>query len=152
MILCRRQFLGLAAGVVALPALSRPARAEGYPARPVRIIVGFPPGTATDVVARIMADALSRKLGQQFFVENRPGGASNVGAEITRGQVDFHQLSGDLIAAGYHGDRERGILLYIKNWVSLQAYGREFEAGAEMRQNGVPCDCFECRKRKSGAA
>ena len=55
-------------------------------------------------------------------------------------------------AAGYHGDRERGILLYIKNWVSLQAYGREFDAGAEMRQNGEPCDCFECRKSKSGAA
>jgi tripartite-type tricarboxylate transporter receptor subunit TctC len=81
MMLRRRQFLSLAAGTVALPAVSRVARADGYPSRPVRIIVGFPPGAATDVVARVMADALSRKLGQQFFVENRPGGASNVGAE-----------------------------------------------------------------------
>lgn len=48
--------------------------------------------------------------------------------------------------AGYHGDKERGILLYVKNWVSLQAYGREFDAGAAMRQNGVPCECFECRR------
>jgi len=81
MILRRRQFLTLAAGAVALPAVARIARADSYPSRPVRIIVGFPPGAATDVVARVMADALSRKLGQQFFVENRPGGASNVGAE-----------------------------------------------------------------------
>lgn len=62
------------------------------------------------------------------------------------------ELFTEIRAAGYHGDRERGILLYIKNWVSLQAYGREFDAGAAMRQNGVPCDCFECRKGKSGAA
>lgn len=54
--------------------------------------------------------------------------------------------------AGYHGDRERGILLYVKNWVSLQVYGREFAAGAAMRQQGLPCDCFECRKQNAGAA
>jgi tripartite-type tricarboxylate transporter receptor subunit TctC len=81
MILRRRELLGLAAGAVALPAMSRRARADAYPSHPVRIIVGFPPGAATDVVARVIADALSRKLGQTFFVENRPGGASNVGAE-----------------------------------------------------------------------
>src|SRR3984957_12262713 len=81
MILRRREFLGLAAGTAALPAVARRARADAYPSRPVRIIVGFPPGAATDVVARVIADALSRKLGQTFFVENRPGGASNVGAE-----------------------------------------------------------------------
>ena len=54
--------------------------------------------------------------------------------------------------AGYHGDKERGILLYVRNWVSLQVYGREFDAGAAMRMNGVPCNCFECRKEKAGAA
>ncbi len=48
-------------------------------------------------------------------------------------------------AAGYHGDKERGILLYIQNWVSLSTFGREYEAGAVMRQNGLPCDCLECR-------
>jgi tripartite-type tricarboxylate transporter receptor subunit TctC len=77
----RRHFLGLAAGALALPAVSRVARADAYPSRPVRLIVGFPPGAATDVTGRVMADALSQRLGQQVFVENRPGGASNVGAE-----------------------------------------------------------------------
>ena len=49
-------------------------------------------------------------------------------------------------AAGYHGNIERATLLYIKNWVSFRVYSREFEAGVAMRQNGVPCDCFECRR------
>ena len=49
-------------------------------------------------------------------------------------------------AAGYHGDRERAMLLYVKNWVSFRVYAREFEAGVAMRHNGVPCDCFECKK------
>ena len=48
--------------------------------------------------------------------------------------------------AGYHGDIERAMHLYVKNWVGFRAYGREFEAGVAMRRNGVPCDCFECRK------
>jgi hypothetical protein len=55
-------------------------------------------------------------------------------------------------AAGYHDDKERGILLYIKNWVSLRKYSREFEAGAEMRLNGATCDCVECRKGETDAA
>jgi tripartite-type tricarboxylate transporter receptor subunit TctC len=93
MILRRRQFLGLAAGGIALPAISRVARAEGYPSRPVRIIVGFPPGAATDVVARVIADALTHKLGQQFFVDNRPGAGSNVGAEaMIRASPDGYTL------------------------------------------------------------
>ena len=49
-------------------------------------------------------------------------------------------------AAGYHGDKERAVHLYLKNWVSLMVYGREFDAGTAMRQNGIPCDCSECRK------
>lgn len=49
-------------------------------------------------------------------------------------------------AAGYHGDIERAMHLYVKNWVGFRAYGREFEAGVAMRQNGVPCDCLECRR------
>jgi hypothetical protein len=49
-------------------------------------------------------------------------------------------------AAGYHGNKERAMLLYIKNWVSFRVYGHEFEAGVAMRENGVPCDCFECKK------
>jgi len=52
-------------------------------------------------------------------------------------------------AAGYHGDRERGTLLYVKNWVSLQVFDREFDAGMAMRQNGVPCECVECKSGKT---
>jgi tripartite-type tricarboxylate transporter receptor subunit TctC len=93
MILRRRQFLRLAAGAAALPAVCRLAHAEAYPSHPVRIIVGFPAGAATDVVARVLADALSKKLGQTFFVENRPGGASNVGAEtMIRAAPDGYTL------------------------------------------------------------
>jgi len=78
----RRQFLHLAAGAVALPALSRIARAQAYPTRPVRIIVGSPPGGATDILARLIGQWLSERLGQPFVIENRPGAASNIGTEV----------------------------------------------------------------------
>jgi tripartite-type tricarboxylate transporter receptor subunit TctC len=77
----RRNFLHLAAGAAALPAVSRFAWAQAYPTRPVRIIVGFAPGGATDIMARLMGQSLSERLGQQFVIENRPGAASNVGTE-----------------------------------------------------------------------
>jgi tripartite-type tricarboxylate transporter receptor subunit TctC len=80
--LLRRQFLHLAAGAVALPAVSRLAFAQAYPARPVRMIVAFPAGNASDVIARLMAQALSQRLGQQFFVENRPGAGGSLGTEV----------------------------------------------------------------------
>ncbi len=80
----RRRFLHLAAGAVALPAVSRAAFALDYPTRPVRIMVGFPPGAATDIVARLIAQSLSERLGQQFIVENKPGAASNLAAERSR--------------------------------------------------------------------
>jgi hypothetical protein len=54
-------------------------------------------------------------------------------------------------AAGYHGDIERAMLLYVRNWVSFRVYGREFQTGVAMRQNGVPCDCLECSRRESRA-
>jgi tripartite-type tricarboxylate transporter receptor subunit TctC len=78
----RRELLSLAAGAAALPALSRIARAETYPARPVHIIVGFPPGAASDINARLIGDWLSRRLGQQFVIDNRPGAGSNIAAEM----------------------------------------------------------------------
>ena len=75
----RRTFLRLAAGAAALPAVSRMAWAQAYPSRPVRIIVGFPAGGATDIQARLMGQWLSERLGQQFIVENRAGASGNIG-------------------------------------------------------------------------
>ena len=80
--IARRQILGLAAGVAALPALSDLTWADAYPSRAVRIVVGFPPGAATDVVGRLMAQLLSERFAQQFFVDNRPGAGSNLAADV----------------------------------------------------------------------
>jgi tripartite-type tricarboxylate transporter receptor subunit TctC len=77
----RRGFLHLAAGAVALPAVSRPAWAQPYPSKPVRIIVPFPAGNATDIVARLAGQSLSEQLGQTFVIDNRPGAGGNIGAE-----------------------------------------------------------------------
>ena len=78
----RRNFLHLAAGAAALPAVSRFAWAQAYPSRPVRIIVPFAPGGATDIIARLIGQWLSERLGQQFVTENRPGAGSNIGTEV----------------------------------------------------------------------
>jgi tripartite-type tricarboxylate transporter receptor subunit TctC len=78
----RRQFLHLAAGAAALPAVSRLAWAQAYPTRPVRIIIGYPAGFAPDVIGRLIAQWLSERIGQQFIVENRPGAGYNVGTEV----------------------------------------------------------------------
>jgi tripartite-type tricarboxylate transporter receptor subunit TctC len=78
----RRKFLHLVAGAAALPAVSRIAWADTYPSRPVRLIVGFPAGNASDILARLIAHSLSERLGQQFVVENRPGAGGNVGTEV----------------------------------------------------------------------
>jgi tripartite-type tricarboxylate transporter receptor subunit TctC len=77
----RRQFLHLAAGAAALPTISHRARAQTYPTRPVRIIVAAAPGGTTDIIARLIGQWLSERLGQQFIVENRPGAGTNIGTE-----------------------------------------------------------------------
>jgi tripartite-type tricarboxylate transporter receptor subunit TctC len=93
MSLHRRQFLRLAASAVAGPSLSRTARAQSYPARPVRLVVGYAAGGATDITARLIAEWLSERLGQQFVVENRPGAATNIATEfVVRSPPDGHTL------------------------------------------------------------
>src|SRR5215510_10486319 len=77
----RRKFLHLAAGAAALPAVSRVAWAQAYPSRPVRLLVGWPPGGAADVVGRLKDQLLSERLGQQLVIENRPGAGGNLAVE-----------------------------------------------------------------------
>jgi tripartite-type tricarboxylate transporter receptor subunit TctC len=89
----RRQFLHLAAGGAALPAVSRFAWAQAYPARPVRIVVGLTAGSASDIVARLVGQWLSERLGQPFVIENRPGAGTNIAAEaVVRSTPDGYTL------------------------------------------------------------
>ena len=89
----RRQLVNLITGAAALPAFSRIARAETYPSRPVRIIVGFPPGGAADITARLIGQWLSERLGQPFIIENRPGAGTNIGTEaVAKSPADGYTL------------------------------------------------------------
>ena len=89
----RRTFLHLAASAAALPAVSRMARAQAYPSRPVRMIVPFGSAGASDIVARVMGQWLSERLGQQFVIENRPGAGGNLGTEaVVRAPPDGYTL------------------------------------------------------------
>jgi tripartite-type tricarboxylate transporter receptor subunit TctC len=85
----RRHFLHLAAGAAALPAASRFAWAQAYPARPVRLIIGYPPGSGPDINARLIGQWLSERLGQPFVIDNRPCAGSNIGTEaVVRAPAD----------------------------------------------------------------
>lgn len=89
----RRKFLQVATGIAALPAFSRIAHAEVYPSRPVRILVGYTPGGSADITARLIGQWLSEKLGQQFVIENRPGGGTNIATEaVVRADPDGYTL------------------------------------------------------------
>jgi tripartite-type tricarboxylate transporter receptor subunit TctC len=96
----RRNFLHLAAGAAALPAVARIAWAQTYPSRPVRIVVGLAPGGANDIIARLMGQWLSERLGQPFIIENRPGAATNIATEaVVRAPADGYTL---LLVSGAH--------------------------------------------------
>src|SRR5215471_4052709 len=89
----RRDFLHLAAAAAALPAISRLARAQAYPSRPVRLVVPFGSAGATDITARLVGQWLSERLGQPFIIENRPGAGGNVGTEaVVRAAADGYTL------------------------------------------------------------
>jgi tripartite-type tricarboxylate transporter receptor subunit TctC len=89
----RRQFLHLAAGAAALPAVSRIASAQTYPTKPVHLIVGYAPGGTTDILARLFGQWLSERLGQPFIIENRPGAGNNIGTEaVVNAPPDGHTL------------------------------------------------------------
>ncbi len=89
----RRKFLHLAAGAAALPALPRVGRAQTYPTRPVRIVCGYPPGGVVDIYARMIAQWLSDRVGQQFIVENKPGAGGTIAAEaVVRAAPDGYTL------------------------------------------------------------
>ena len=93
-----RQLLQLAVGLVALAVL-QPAHALDYPTRTVRLVVGFPPGGSADIVARLVAQALTERMGQTFIIDNKPGAGSNLGAEtVARAEPDGYTLMAESVS------------------------------------------------------
>jgi tripartite-type tricarboxylate transporter receptor subunit TctC len=110
----RRQFLHLAAGAAALPAVSHIARAQGYPARPVTLIVFVPAGATPDIIARLIGQSLSQRLGQSVIIDNRPGGGGNLALQaVARAPADGYTL---LLASSAHAVN---VTLYEKSTVTV---------------------------------
>src|SRR5262249_17309689 len=127
MIVPRRRFPHLAALAAALLAVSPLANAQGYPSRPARIVVGFPPGQAIDISARLMAEWLQQRLGQTFIVENRPGAAANVATEmVARSPADGYTLlvisSNNVINTTLYGTVD-----FAREIAPIAAFGRGYQ-------------------------
>jgi tripartite-type tricarboxylate transporter receptor subunit TctC len=123
----RRRFLHLAAGAAAFPIASRIANAQAYPSRTVRIVVGFPPGQAIDIFARLMAERFQQRLGQTFVVENRPGAAANVATEhVARGPADGYTLliisSNNVVNTTLYGTVD-----FAKEIAPIATFGRGYQ-------------------------
>jgi tripartite-type tricarboxylate transporter receptor subunit TctC len=133
----------LAAGAAALPGAVRIAAAQSYPARPVRIIVGFPPGGPTDIAARLIAQQLSELLGQQFFVENRPGASGNIGAEAVAkaapdGYTLLHIATNNAINASLYDNLNFNFIRDIAPVASLMRLPNIMELNPSVAANTVP--------------
>jgi tripartite-type tricarboxylate transporter receptor subunit TctC len=126
----RRKFLHLAAGAAALPVVSRPARAQAYPTRPVRLIVGYAPAGSADIAARVIGQWISEQLGQQFVIENRPGAGGNFATEaVAKAQPDGYTLlltgSSDAWNATLYGNLKFN---YIRDIVPVGTVARGMSA------------------------
>jgi tripartite-type tricarboxylate transporter receptor subunit TctC len=122
----RRKFLHLTAGTAALPVASHFAWAQTYPSRPVRIIAGFPPGGFTDTTARLISNWLSERIGQQFFVENRPGAGSTIATEsVVRSPPDGYTLLVATDANAYNATLYDNLKFnFIKDMTPVASIGR----------------------------
>ena len=139
--LLRRQFLQLAAGAVAAPAVARRAFADAYPSRPVRLIVGFTPAGGNDIVARLMGQWLTERLGQTFVIENRPGAGTNIAAELViKSPPDGYTLFITNLSNAINAT------LYEKLFVSIPE-GTEHEAYEKLAYNVRTRAFFEALRR-----
>src|SRR6059036_3320460 len=139
----RRQFLHLAAGAAALPAGSRIARAQAYPSRPVTLVAGFAAGGGVDIVARLIGQWLSERLGQQFVIENRPGAGSNIGTEaVVRAAPDGYTLllvaPANAINATLYDKLNYDFLRDIVPVASLIRFGNVMEVNPAVPAKSVP--------------
>ena len=139
----RRRFLHLAVGAAALPTVSRIAWAQAYPTRPVRIIVGYPPGGANSTVARLVAQWLQERLGQPFTVENRPGAANNLATEaVVRAPGDGYSLlladSANAINATLYDKLNFNFIRDIALVASIMAVPLVFEVNPSVPARTVP--------------